>query len=206
MKVLLKEDVDNLGYAGEVHNVADGYGRNYLIPKDLAVLATASVMKQAEHWRKKAEARREELRAEYAMLSEKINETTLTYVARAGETGKLYGSITTTQITDDLNEALGTDIDRRKVGVEPLRQLGEHKVIVRLSADFQPYVIVKVEPEDGSPVQSISQEETEEVGEAVEEIAEEIEAAETDFDEEVEEEANEEIDEIFEEEIFDELD
>jgi large subunit ribosomal protein L9 len=206
MKVLLKEDVDNLGYAGEVHNVADGYGRNYLIPKDLAVLATSSVMKQADHWRKKAEARREELRAEYAMLSEKINGTTLTYLARAGETGKLYGSITTTQITDDLNEALGTDIDRRKVGVEPLRQLGEHKVIVRLSADFQPFVTVQIDPEDGSPAQLISQEETEEIAEAVEETAEEIIAAETEIaDEEAVEEAVEALDEFVEEELADEL-
>ena len=122
MKVLLKEDVDNLGYAGEVHSVADGYGRNYLIPKGFAVIATSSVMKQADVWRKKAEARREELRAEYQLLSEKINETTLSYIARAGETGKLYGSITTSQITDDLNDVLGTDIDRRKVGVEPLEK------------------------------------------------------------------------------------
>ena len=128
-----KKDVDNLGYAGEVYKVADGYGRNYLIPKGMAVLATPNVMQQADAWRKKAEARREELRAEYEALAAKIEETSLNYTARAGDTGKLYGSITTSQITDDLNEKLGTDIDRRKVGVEPLRQLGEHKVIVRLS-------------------------------------------------------------------------
>ncbi len=125
MKVLLKEDVDNLGYAGEVFKVADGYGRNYLIPKGMAVLASPSVMKQAEVWRKKAEARRAELRAEHEALSVKIEETTLTFTARAGDTGKLYGSITTAQITDALNEKLGTDIDRRKVGIEPLRQLGQ---------------------------------------------------------------------------------
>ncbi|MFN2209347.1 MAG: 50S ribosomal protein L9 [Candidatus Promineifilaceae bacterium] len=171
MKVLLKEDVDNIGYAGEVHSVADGYGRNFLIPQGLAVIATPSVMKQADIWRKKAEARREELRAEYEQLSVKINETTLSYVARAGETGKLYGSITTSQITDDLNEKLGTDIDRHKVGVEPLRQLGEHQVIVRLSADFQPFVTVVIEPEEGSPAQ-LNLEEA--VAEAVEEIVDDV--------------------------------
>lgn len=170
MKVLLKEDVDNLGYAGEVHQVAPGYGRNYLIPKGLAVIATPSVMKQADIWRKKAEARREELRAEYEALSAKIQETTLTYTARAGETGKLYGSVTTAQITDDLNELLGTDIDRRKIGVEPLRQLGEHKVVVRLSTDFQPNVTVVIEPEEGSPAFLMEQEEpTEEVATVIEE-------------------------------------
>ncbi|MDX1415214.1 MAG: 50S ribosomal protein L9 [Candidatus Promineifilaceae bacterium] len=149
MKVLLKEDVDNLGYAGEVHKVADGYGRNYLIPKGMAVLANPSVMKQAEIWRKKAEARRAELRAEHEALSVKIEETTLTFTARAGETGKLYGSVTTAQIADALNSELGTEIDRRKVGVEPLRQLGEHQVVVRLSGDFQPHVTVRIESEDG---------------------------------------------------------
>ncbi len=148
MKVLLKKDVDNLGYAGEVHQVAPGFGRNYLIPKGLAVKANPSVMKQAEGWRKRAETRRAELRAEYEALAARIQETTLTFAARAGETGKLYGSITTAQIADDLNEALGTEIDRRKVGIEPLRQLGEHKVVVRLSAEFQPELTVSIESED----------------------------------------------------------
>jgi large subunit ribosomal protein L9 len=183
MKVLLKEDVDNLGYAGEVYKVADGYGRNFLIPQGMAVLASPSVMKQAEVWRKKAEARRAELRAEYQALSVKIEETTLTFTARAGDTGKLYGSITTAQITDTLNEKLGTDIDRRKVGIEPLRQLGIHKVIVRLSSDFQPHVTVRIESEDGRPMPTS---ETEEIGiEEVEEtISEEpvVEADDTDLD------------------------
>jgi large subunit ribosomal protein L9 len=159
-------------------------------------------MKQADVWRKKAEARREELRAEYQLLSEKINETTLSYIARAGETGKLYGSITTSQITDDLNDVLGTDIDRRKVGVEPLRQLGEHKVIIRLSADFQPFVTVLITPEEGSPGAHIISEEVEEI---VAETLEEIEAAdiETIDEETVEEDSEEiveEIDAAFEEE------
>lgn len=148
MKVLLKEDVDNLGYAGEVHKVAPGYARNYLIPKGMAVKAAPSVMKQAEIWRSRAEARRAELKAEYEALSAKIAGVTLTFKARAGETGKLYGSITTAQVADELNEVLGTDIDRRKVGIEPLRQLGEHQVVVRLSAEFQPEVTVMVEDED----------------------------------------------------------
>ena len=78
------------------------------------------------------------LRAEHELLSASIEQTTLTFTARAGDTGKLYGSITTAQITDALNETLTTEIDRRRVGTDPLRQLGEHKVIVRLSSEFQP--------------------------------------------------------------------
>ncbi len=148
MKVLLKEDIENIGYAGEVHKVADGYGRNYLIPRGMAVIATPNVMKQAEVWRKRAEARRAEQRAEFEALSAQIQAVSLSFTARAGETGKLYGSITMTQVADALNEKLGIEIDRRKVGVEPLRQLGKHKIVVRLSGDFQPELTVVVEDED----------------------------------------------------------
>ncbi|MCP4423448.1 MAG: 50S ribosomal protein L9 [Chloroflexi bacterium] len=184
MKVLLKEDVDNLGYAGEVHKVAPGYGRNYLIPQGLAVKANPSVMKQAEVWRNRAEARRAELHAEYEALSAKIQDVALTFTARAGETGKLYGSITTAQIADDLNEALGTDIDRRKVGIEPLRQLGDHKIVVRLSAEFQPELTVTIESEDAPPAaageaaEALAEEPTEEA-EAEEPIAEAVAETET---------------------------
>jgi large subunit ribosomal protein L9 len=179
MKVLLKEDVDNLGYAGEVHTVADGYGRNFLLPKGLAVKATPDVMKQAEAWRKRAEARRAELRAEHDLLSDKIRAVTLTFTARAGDSGKLYGSITTAQIAQKLNETLGTEIDRHKVGGEPLRQLGEHHVPVRLSADHHPEFLVIVQPEGVQPVTAAP------AAPAVEAEPVDVEPA---FDEEVEEE------------------
>jgi large subunit ribosomal protein L9 len=166
MKVLLKEDVDNLGYAGEVFEVAAGYGRNYLIPQGLAVKATSKVMKRADAWRKRAEARRAEMRAEHEILATRIQEVTLSFEAKAGSTGKLYGSVTTTQIADALNETLGTDIDRRRVGNEPLRQLGEHKVAVRLSSEFQPELTVAIIAEG------------EELEEAQEGMVEEVEIAE----------------------------
>lgn len=174
MKVLLKEDVVTLGFAGEVCEVAPGYGRNYLIPKGFAVKATKSAMKQAESWRKKAEARRAQLRAEYEALSARIVEASLTFKARASESGRLYGSVTTNQIVESLNETLGTDIDRRLVTGDPLRQLGSHKVAVRLSAEFQPEVTVVIEP-DGEVVveREAESEETAEVPEV-----EEAEAAE----------------------------
>ena len=163
MEVLLKQDVHNIGMAGEVHKVADGYGRNFLLPQGLAVVASPGMLKQAIGWRKKAEARRAELRAEYEALAAKIEGVRLTFTARAGETGKLYGSITTSQIADDLNEALGTDIDRRKVGIEPLRQLGEHKIVVRLSGDFQPELTVVIENEEGETEPAIELPEYQEV-------------------------------------------
>ena len=146
MKVLLKEDVDNLGYTGEVLNVADGYGRNYLIPRGMAVKATPNVLKQAETWRDRAAVRLTELRKEHEALSDRINATQLEFTARAGEMGKLYGSITTNDIVEQLNETLGTEIDRKIVSGGPLRQLGEHKVPVRLSRDYNPQVTVFIHP------------------------------------------------------------
>jgi large subunit ribosomal protein L9 len=145
MHVLLKEDVDNLGLAGEVHKVADGYGRNYLIPRGLAVVATSGALKQAEAWQERAANRRAELRAEYEVLAEKISQVMLAFIVKAGSKGKLYGSITTADIADRLNERLGTDIDRRKVEGEPLRHVGEYQVTVRLNSEFQPQFTVLVQ-------------------------------------------------------------
>lgn len=199
MKVLLKEDVDNIGYAGEVYKVADGYGRNYLIPQGLAVIATPGTMKQAEVWRKKAEAHRAEQRAEYEALSAKIEEVSLRFQARAGETGKLYGSITTAMIADQLNETLGTEIDRRKVGVEPLRQLGEHQVVVRLSNEFKPEFTVIIESEEDE--EAVVLHEVEAAVES-EEVAEADEAAEA--EEATEAEESTEADEVDEAEESDE--
>lgn len=167
MQVLLKEDVENLGLAGEVHKVAPGFGRNYLIPKNLAIIATPKTLKQAEAWRKKADTRRAEIRAEYEALAAKISGLTLTFTARAGENGRLYGSITTAQITDKMNETLGTEIDRRKVGEEPLRQLGSHQVVVRLSGDFHPELTVMIESEDGEHVVAAVESGAEETSERV---------------------------------------
>jgi len=171
MKVLLKEDVDNLGYAGEVMNVADGYGRNYLIPKGIAVKATPGVLKQAHSWLDRAAVRMAEVQKEHEALAARIVETTLEFEARAGETGKLYGSVTTADIVDKLNESLGTEIDRRKVVSDPLRQLGDHYVTIRLSRDYNPQVTVSVNP--------FAEEVLEEEDELVEEV-DELESMEAD--------------------------
>jgi large subunit ribosomal protein L9 len=142
MKVLLKEDVEKLGMAGEVREVADGYGRNYLVPQGLAVKATPATLKQAELWRERAANRRAQLRAEHASLSGKIEGVRLFFTARAGEKGKLYGSITMNEVADRLNQTLGTELDRRKIEGEPLRNLGEHRVHVHLSGEHRPAFMV----------------------------------------------------------------
>ncbi len=145
MKVLLKEDVDNLGYAGEVMTVADGYGRNYLIPRGIAEKASPNVLRSAEKWRERAAVRMTELQKQHEALSLRLVETQLIFIARAGETGKLYGSVTTADVVEKLNEQLGTTIERRQIVSGPLRQLGDHKVTVRLSRDYQPQITVTID-------------------------------------------------------------
>jgi large subunit ribosomal protein L9 len=196
MKVLLKEDVSNLGYAGEVMDVANGYGRNYLIPQGMAVKATPGALSAAKAWRERAKVRLAELRKEHEALSERISESKLVFHAKAGESGKLYGSVTTNDIVDALNAQLGTSVDRRSIVGEPLRQLGEHQVTVRLSRDYQPQVMVYINPEgelQRKPVDEVETEvvETEEVEDMVEAEAETV----VDAEDEVEVEETDEEDE-----------
>ena len=115
MKVLLKHDVLKLGKAGTVKNVADGYARNYLIPQGLAVMATPGAMKQANALAKAEQLRKARLAADATALAEVLKETTVTFQVRAGEGGKLYGSITAQQIVDEVKRSAGLELDRRKV-------------------------------------------------------------------------------------------
>lgn len=151
MKVLLLKDVYKLGRAGDVKRVADGYGRNFLLPQNLAVLATPGALKQVDHIRAKASVRRNELNKEMGGIAERIDGTTLFFASKAGETGKLYGSITSQMIVDALNQKLSSQIDRRQVEIEPIRTLGEHKAHVRLTVDLTPVIKVVVHREGEAP-------------------------------------------------------
>ena len=144
MKVLLIKDVYKLGHAGEVKKVADGYGRNYLLPQGLAILATPGALKQAEGIRSRAAASRQMLNAELGGLASQIDGQTVTFSSKAGETGKLYGSITTQDIADELSKVIGAQIDRKQVETQPIRVLGEHKVKIRLTMDLTPEIKVMV--------------------------------------------------------------
>jgi large subunit ribosomal protein L9 len=144
MKVLLIKDVYKLGHAGEVKKVADGYGRNYLLPQGLAILATPGALKQAEGIRSRAAASRQMLNAELGGLASQIDGQTVTFSSKAGETGKLYGSITTQDIADELSKVVGAQIDRKQVETQPIRVLGEHKVKIRLTMDLTPEIKVMV--------------------------------------------------------------
>jgi large subunit ribosomal protein L9 len=142
MRVLLLKDVYKLGHAGDIKKVADGYGRNFLIPQRLATLATAAAVKQAETLRQNAAITRSKLNAELSGVADKLNGLVITFAVKAGDTGKLYGSVTTTQITDEIKKVSGLEIDRRNVGHQPLREIGEFKVPVRLTTDLIPNITV----------------------------------------------------------------
>lgn len=150
MKVLLIKDVDNLGYAGDVKEVADGFGRNFLLPRSLAVLATTGALKQAETIRKSAEKHRAQERADAQAISNQLVGLELLFERRAGETGKLYGSVTSGDIAEAIQEKTGIELDKRKVALpEPIRSLGETEVTIKLMIEVATTVKVQVLPEGG---------------------------------------------------------
>jgi large subunit ribosomal protein L9 len=157
MKVLLIKDVYKLGRAGDVKKVADGYGRNFLLPQGLAVLATAGAVKQAENIRRKAAEQRTILNEEMGVVAEHLKGLELSFATRAGETGKLYGSITSQDIVNAIQKRTGYAIKRQQLDMQPLRMLGEHKIHIRLTMDLIPEVKVTVyregEAEPSLPVE-----------------------------------------------------
>lgn len=133
MKVLLTQDVSNVGLAGEVHAVAGGYARNYLMPRGLAVLATRGALKQAEEIKQAGMRRRARERANAEAQAEMIRAQRLLFETRAGETGRLYGSVTAHEIADKLEAAVGFEVDRRRIHLEhPIRDLGIYNLVIRL--------------------------------------------------------------------------
>lgn len=144
MKVMLVKDVYKLGRAGDVKKVADGYGRNFLLPQGMAVLATPGAMKTAERIRQKASERRSILNDEMSVVAEALKKVQISFGARAGETGKLYGSITSQEVVDAIQQKSGIAIKRQQLDMQPLRTLGEHVVRVRLTMDQIPEIKVTV--------------------------------------------------------------
>jgi large subunit ribosomal protein L9 len=144
MKVLLIKDVYKLGHAGDVKRVADGYGRNYLLPQGLAVLATPGALKQSVKIRDEATKQRAIINKEMGIIADIIKDVTLAFAAKAGETGKLYGSITTQDIVTAIKAKTNVDVKRAQVDMQPIRVLGEHKAHIRLTMDLVPEIKVIV--------------------------------------------------------------
>lgn len=147
MKVMLIKDVYKLGHAGDVKKVADGYGRNFLLPQGLAVVATAGALKQVEKIRKQAEIRRAKENSELQGLADQIKDVVLTFGAKAGDTGKLYGSITTQDVATAVSEETRFEIKKHQVDMQPIRNLGEYTANIRLTIDLVPEVKIIVHRE-----------------------------------------------------------
>jgi large subunit ribosomal protein L9 len=151
MKVLLLKDVYKLGRAGEVKKVAAGYGRNYLIPQGLATRATEGALKQAERIKKHAAEERARLNQELSAIAERLDGLTLSFGVKAGETGKLYGSITNSMIADAVEEETGAKIERRDIDSQSIKTLGVHNIPIRLTIDLVPELTVLVHREGEAP-------------------------------------------------------
>jgi large subunit ribosomal protein L9 len=149
MEVLLLSDVDQLGKAGEIRKVSDGYARNYLFPRGWAVLASPGAVKQAERQIQAAKTRKSKALSEAQALAQLLDGITVTFRARAGESDRLYGSITNANIADSLAERIGREVDKRKIDLEePLKELGMHAVTIRLAPEAEAKVTVVVEREE----------------------------------------------------------
>jgi len=147
MKVILKADVKDLGRMGEVVSVKDGFARNYLMPKGLAVDASTKNVRQFEHDKKQIIEMAKKIRAGAEGLAEKIAATGITIKAKAGEEDKLFGSVTAMDIAEALKEQ-GIEVDKKKIVLdEPIKRLGEYKVSVKLHSDVAADIAVRVEPE-----------------------------------------------------------
>jgi large subunit ribosomal protein L9 len=160
MKVMLVKDVYKLGRAGDIKKVADGYGRNFLIPQGFAVLATEGALKQVQKIKAQAEVRRSSQNEELKGLADALKEVTLTFAAKAGDTGKLYGSITTQDIAAALTEKVRFEVKRQQVDTQPIRTLGEFTAHVRLTMDLVPEIKIIVHRE-GEAAEHVEPEQTE---------------------------------------------
>jgi large subunit ribosomal protein L9 len=148
MKVILTKDVEGTGKAGEVKDVADGYARNYLLPRKLAVPASAGALKGVEQ-RQAAESKRAAAEETGARtLAERIQASPITVTAKVGDQGRLYGSITSADVADELGRRLGEPIDKRRIELsEPIRQLGRFEVPIRLHRAVTATLTVDVQAE-----------------------------------------------------------
>ena len=146
MEVILQEDVNHLGHIGETVKVRDGYARNYLFPRGLAVLANKRNLGELEHQKRVVEEKRQRVAASAQEVADKMGKVVLEFKARAGDGGKLFGSITNQDVEKELRDQ-GFDVDRRRIKIDdPIKTVGDHKVTVTLAAGVPCEIGVVVVP------------------------------------------------------------
>lgn len=197
MRVVLTQDVPKLGESGTIQEVKDGYARNYLIPQGMASIATRGIVKQVEERQRAENKRIEKLEEEMRDLAGRIQATSLEIEARVGEQGRLFGSVTTADIAERLSAAVGEEIDRRKIDLaEPIRNIGEYDLPVRLVGKLAPTVKVRVfDPDAPALLTELQDEDTDEetAPDDAQAETEAVDANEAEADE-VEDEASDETD------------
>ena len=147
MKLLLKEDVDGLGFCGDEVEVKDGFGRNFLIPKGKALLATPNNLKAFNHQKRVVQSKGKKVIATVQAIADEIAKVTCTVKKKIGDTGKMFGSVTAQEIAD-LLKVQGVDIDRRKIQItEPIKKAGEYKIPVKLHTEVTAEIKLVVEAE-----------------------------------------------------------
>jgi large subunit ribosomal protein L9 len=148
MKIILQREVEKLGVPGDVVVVADGYARNYLVPRGIAIPASKGAVRHAESLRRAHEERVSKARKEAEALAERISGAELRVRAKAGEGGKLFGSVTAADLADELARQTGETIDRRMVHLEePIRSVGVHEIRIHLHPEVNVVVSVEIQPE-----------------------------------------------------------
>jgi len=147
VRVILKREVAGLGRPGDVKDVADGYAQNFLLPRGLAIEATAGEMKVLARARDAKRAKQDRAHADAEELAKRLSETTLVFRLKAGDQGKTFGSVTSKDIAEALQREQKVEVDKTKVHLpEPLKALGVHQVEIRLLTDVRAKVTVAIEP------------------------------------------------------------
>jgi large subunit ribosomal protein L9 len=148
MKIILQKEVEKLGVPGDVVTVADGYARNFLVPRGLAIVATKGAVRHAESLRRAHDVRVNKAKAEAEELAGRLTAKPIVVTARAGEDGRLFGSITTADLAEEVAKQTGETVDRRDIHLEePIRSLGTHEVSVRLHPEVNATLSIQVEAE-----------------------------------------------------------
>ncbi|MFN2545350.1 MAG: 50S ribosomal protein L9 [Actinomycetota bacterium] len=148
MKVILQKEVGKLGTPGEVVTVADGYARNFLVPRGLAIPASKGALRHAEGLKRVHGERVAKARTEAEAVAERLAQVTIRVTHRAGEEGKLFGSITAQEVAEELERQAGEPVDRRAIHLEePIRSIGPHQVQIRLHPEVTAAITLEVQPE-----------------------------------------------------------
>ncbi|MFC2012768.1 50S ribosomal protein L9 [Chloroflexota bacterium] len=151
MRVVFLQDVTSVANAGDIKAVADGYARNFLIPRKLAIIADSSAMSKAEEQIRKREKEQAKQQEGMVALAAQIEALEITVKARCGEQGRLYGAVTSADIAAEVQSSAGLDIDKRKIELaEPIHELGSYEVAVKLARDIVPKIKITVVAEEKS--------------------------------------------------------